>query len=349
MTEAEQTLLAKECPTEFNEPYSGREYDRHYSAMPANPYINEQVKAREAVIKAELGKLFEHPPEEMNIPESFRQLLIDDYHINVERRRMINFENFAKWRQDHPRLHDALEASVQRVENGYTEVGDILDVALNTSLSGLEVGRITHPYGQRIEQVTPMRLNVAAAINERGGTLESISKPYKRIKIVPKIERLGKEGEQEITGFIVRYKHDLGFIPKAEGEVLRVVERQVAAYRADEASGFPQDIIAAMQELAEKEQRKTKKPFYWDNVPSDRLETLLTDSRCRGFIEKSVQTDSLDSFIIPESTTIFCYPEKVPDNYLAARAQQKLANTALRQPDVDNGIALFYSSSQKER
>jgi hypothetical protein len=70
MTEAEQTLLAKECPTEFNEPYSGREYDRHYSAMPANPYINEQVKAREAVIKAELGKLFEHPPEEMNIPEN---------------------------------------------------------------------------------------------------------------------------------------------------------------------------------------------------------------------------------------------------------------------------------------
>lgn len=348
MTEAEQTLLAKECPTEFNEPYGGGEYDRHYSAMPANPYINERVKSREAVIRTELGKLFEHPPEDMDIPDSFKQLLIDDYYINVERRRMINYENFAKWRQEHPRLDDTLESSVQRVENGYTEVGDIFDVALNTSLSGLEVGRITHPYGQRIEQVTPMRLSVAAAMNERGGTLESVSDPYRRIKIVPKIERIGKDGQQEITGFIVRYKHSLGFIPKGENEVLKVVERQVAAFRVDEASGFPQDILASMYELAEREQRK-KKPFHWDSTADERFEDFLIDSRCRGFIEKAVQTDSLEPFIVPESTTVFCYPEQVPENFIANAAQRKLAAAALRRPDSDNGIALFLSSSKEER
>ncbi|UTX51012.1 hypothetical protein KI440_02280 [Candidatus Saccharibacteria bacterium TM7i] len=345
MTEAEQLSLRQECPSEFSEPFSGALHDRHYSAMPANPYVNEQIKDRQALIKDEFAKLFEHPPEDLNVPHEFQQLLVDDYYINVERRRMINYENFAKWRQSHPCLDESLEPIVQLVEAGFGETGDVFDVALFTDLDGgLEVGRVTHPYWQRIEHVSKMRLDAAAEIVKRGGVIEPIENAYRRVKISPHVERL-EGGEQRITGFIVRYKHDFGFIPKAEGETIRVVERQVAAYRVDEASGFPRDILEAMQvAAAEATKANPKKPFYWDNTSDERFEELISDTRCRGFIERTVQTDATEPFVVPESTTLFCYTEKTPLN-MPSLAARRLASVAFRTPDTDDGIAFFNSNN----
>lgn len=230
-------LETKQCPESFQEPFSGALYDRHYGAVPANPYLNQEVKDRQERIKQAFADLFEHPPAELAVPENFRQLLIDDYYINVERRRMINYENFAKWRMNHQLFTTPhLEIAASRVEVGRAESGDVLDLALapdSSELSGLEVGRVSHPYWRRTEYITPMRLDVASAIIERGGTLNSLNEPYRRIKISPKVEKNEVTGEQDITGIIVRYKRDMGEIPRSDGSVLKIVERQIAAYRVD--------------------------------------------------------------------------------------------------------------------
>ena len=346
MTETEQLLAqAQPCAKEFQEPYTGDIYDRPYSAMAANPYANEFVKEHGKRIKAEFAKLFEYPPAILEVPDDFKSLLVDNYIINVERRRMINFENFAKWRQDNPVANELIEPAVKRVEEGRAEMGDVLDVGLFTDLSGgLEVGRITHPYGQRIEHVPIMRMHVAAAIHERGGELEPVDNLYRSLKIEPKTNEF-----DELTGFIVRYKHDIGFIEKQPGEVLRIAERQVAVYRTDEASGFPSDIIQAMNAAKEiKNQNKTKNSsdyFDWTNYSDERFTSLLESTGCHGFVERIVQSDEIENFIVPESTTIFCYTEKAPINYLETR--RNLAAQALRTPDTDNGIAFFGSSSNR--
>lgn len=340
MTEAERISLEQKCPETFTEPFTGELYDRHYGAVPANPYYNDGVKVRQNKIKEEFATLFEYPPEELGIPESFKQMFIDDYYINVERRRMINYENFARWRMDNPQLEDEeLEGAVQRTEMGYAESGDVLDVALNTELSGLEIGRVSHPYWRRTEFITPMRLDVSAAIIDRGGELTPIQEPYRRVKIVPHLERNEQTQEDEIIGFIVRYKRDVGSIPKDDGTVLRVVERQVAAYRADEASGFDQSIIEEMHEYARK-----KKDFRWDKIADERFPNALLNTLCDGYINKIIQTDTAAPFVVPESTTIYCYSEKGPGP--EEKINAALSRLAFRAPDSDNGIA-FYQSSAK--
>lgn len=341
MTEAERYSLAQKCPDVFTEPFSGEPHDSHYGAVPANPYYNEEVKGRQAHIKEEFGRLFEYPPEELGVPESFKQLLMDDYIINVERRRMINYENFAKWRQENAQLpYPDLEEIAQKTEKGYAEPGEVLDLTLHTDLSGLEVSRVSHPYWRRTEYITPMRIDVARSIIDRGGELNSLSEPYRRVKIVPHTEQNEMTGQEDIIGFIVRYKRDVGQIPCPDGSVLRIVERQVAAYRTDEASGFPQDIIEDMQQAAAR-----KKGFHWSNTADERFDDTLASTRCTGFINKTVQTDTAASFVVPESTTIYCYKEPAPAP--EEKLQAALGRVAYRAPDSDDGIAFYNSQENK--
>ena len=344
MNESERVMIAQEhleCSEIFTEPFSGDLYDRTYSAVPANPYVNDGVKERQQLIKVEFAKLFEHPPKDLEVPDSFRDLLVDDYYINVERQRMFNYTNFTPWRQDNPRVHEALEPAVRRTERGFAEIGDVLDVATGTDVGGLEVGRVTHPYWQRIEHTSNLEFATAAAIVERGGQLEPVDTPYRRIKIAPHTE----EGTQNITGFVVRYKRNIGSIPKSEGKAVKIVERKVVGFRVDEASGFPQDIIEAMNQRAIRETNiDPRRPFDWKNTTDDRFRDALADTRCRGFIERCIQhgVDGGD-FIVPESTAVFCYTESVPLDRPSVPG--KIAKIAIRRPDSDDKIAFFNSNN----
>lgn len=335
------TPEAKQSSELFQEPFSGDLHDRYYGAVPANPYLNQDVKDRQAHIEQAFAILFEHPPAELAIPDSFRKLLIDDYHINVQRRRMINYENFAKWRVAHPTLENSfLESVAARVETGRAESGDVLDLALHTDtqkLRGLEVGRVSHPYWRRTEYITPMRLDIAKAIIDRGGGLYSLETPYRRIKIAPKLTVNQATGEREIAGLLVRYKKDMGFIPRADGSILKIAERQIAGYRVDPESGFDQSILERMQAYTH-----SKKDFQWDYTSDEDLQTALKKTGCKEYVEQTVQTDTNAPFVVPESTTIYCYTEKetLPNKEIGKKA----VSIAFRKPDSDEGIAFFDSN-----
>lgn len=229
-------------------------------------------------------------------------------------------------------MDESIAEQVDRYEAGTAEVADVLDIALNTDITqGLEVGRVTHPYWQRMEHVLDMRTAVAEGIEARGGVLEPWISPYRSISIVPYTRPT--LDAPVLDGFITPYKHDVGtiFRPK-DGKILHVVERQIAGIRIDEASGFRQDILERMNALA-----ATKKDFDWQNVNDEMFADRLISTGARGFIEKAIQTDTRDAYLVPESTTIYIFAED-------PETSKQLGRVAFRSPDRDDTIAYYDSS-----
>lgn len=315
-------------PASFVEPFSGKLYDRSYGAMPANPFRDDEIKRRQSVIENELRKLFEYPPENLEVPESFRTFLLDDYEIGERRRQMTSYENYMKWQLTSPKVSALVQPQLDRYEAGYAEVDDVIDIALHTDANGLEAGRLTHGYWRRMEFLPALRRDVAQSIEKHGGRLELRVAPYRSIDIEPHVTR-DEKGAQTIDGILARYKHDIGSIVRPDGKVVHIVERQIAGIRVDEASGFRQDIIERMNIIA-----KCEPDFRWDAYKDEQFEYNLRGTGCRGFIEKAIQTDSAADYVVPESTTVYLFTED-------PTTSRSMGSAAFRAPDVDVGIAYY--------
>ena len=304
MTQFELSHQIQTEPTTFTEPFTGAIGDRQFGAMPANPFRDEKVQKRQAGIEAEFLKLFV-PPAELQVPDSFAAFFQEDYEIGERRRQMTNYSNYMSWRGANPDIPEALVPHIDHYEEGTAEVDEIFDIMLGTSITkGLEVGRVTHPYWQRMQHLPPLREAVASAIVERGGTLESRRSPYYKIGILPNIGP-DADGNQRINGHLARYKHDIGTLVRpSDGKIIHIVERQIAGIRVDEHSGFSQGVQRRMHETADTEEK-----FLWSDTRDERFEYHLRDTGCRGFIEKAIQTDSTDAYIVPESTTVYMFAE----------------------------------------
>ncbi|MDB5163373.1 MAG: hypothetical protein JWO54_456 [Candidatus Saccharibacteria bacterium] len=330
---------------EFVEPFTGNVHDRIYGAMPANPYLNDEVKNRQAKIDSELIKLFKYPPEKLNIPKDFRNFLLEDHNIGEERRKMQNFNSYAIWQQKIAglQLPKYLTEKLSRFETGHAETDDILDIVMDpinddkeTTLESFEIGKLTHGYWKRIEHLSSFRESVQDSIASHGGVLFPTILPYRSIDILPKVVT-DKQGHERIVGFIVKYKHDIGEITSENSErTINIVERQLAGYRVDEASGFRQDILDSMQAVSDFKAGS----FSWENVHDKQFEYHLRNTGCRGFIEKAVQLDSTEAFVVPISTTIYGFSE--------FNAQtKKTEKVAFRKPDSDENIAFYKSGKTK--
>lgn len=323
----------------FQEPFSGRLYDRPYGAMPANPFRDVDVRSRQSNVDVQFEKLFKYPPEDQNIPEPFRQFVIDDYTIGEQRRKMINYDHYGMWRQGIGQdIPDYLHDQIDRFESGRAEPDDVLDIAIDpsaTNLESLEIGKLTHPYWQRIQHLPGFRSAVSKSIESHGGTLLPSILPYRSIGIRPHTTIV--DGKQRINGFIVKYKHDLATIPLLDGRVFRVVERQLAAYRADEASGFSQRVLGRMHDLVDLREQK----FDWTNTFDEYFDARLTSTGCKEYIERKVQKDSNEAFVVPISTTIYGYAD-------ISDTARGMVRTAFKAPNKDEGIAYFGSGHSTE-
>ena len=304
MTQFELSHQIQTEPTTFTEPFTGAIGDRQFGAMPANPFRDEKVQKRQASIEAEFLKLFV-PPAELQVPESFATFFQDDYMIGERRRQMTNYNNYMSWRDATDTIPQELTEQINHYEAGTAEVDEIFDIMLGTTITkGLEVGRVTHPYWQRMQHLPPLREAVARAVVGRGGTLEPQNSPYYAIGIMPAIGP-DADGNQRINGHLARYKHDIAKIVRpSDGKIVHIVERQIAGIRVDELSGFSQGVQRRMHDIAD-----TKENFLWNNTRDERFEYHLRDTGCRGFIEKAIQTDSTDDYIVPESTTVYMFAE----------------------------------------
>ena len=325
--------LLPKLPTNYTEPLLHNQILLPYGAVPANPYLDDAVKAQQKNMKKEFMLLHTTPPQDM--PREFvEDVVIADYEINDERRKMENFEVFMKFIQSETPIDPSLLPEIELFQRGQSRIDGIATIAEKTEIEAVEFGEVGHPYGYRMQHLGPFRQEMNDVILAHGGVVYPTVAPYRSIKILPRVKRFydGTEyGGQRIVGFIVKYKRDYGHIPVGDDEVIRVVERQIAAYRVDEASGFDQTVLAAMHQLRD----TYPKRIHWDVPPTDNEKeqqtyaTRLKMTGCADFIESAVQTDALDDFVVPLSTTIYGYREKLVKTTEAERMARVAVESAL--------------------
>jgi len=314
--------LLPKLPLDYTEPSLNNPLVVPYGAMPANPFLDDAVKQQQMNIKAEHYKLYLSPPTDM--PPSFVKVVADDYIINEPRREMENFEahtTFIK-KSGYPES-ESLAAEVVLYEKAQATIDQITDVLVQTEEDAGEFGKVGHPFAYRMQYIEPLRANMIAAIESRGGFVYPTIAPYRSIVIMPKLAKDEDEvilEPQRIVGFIVKYKRDFGRIPvPGSNKVINVVERQIAAFRVDEESGFDQKILDAMHELSDKYPDRVR----WEGPITEGSLDRLARTGCKEFIESAIQRDSLEDFVVPVSTTIYGFKETIeekPAFDLVARA-----------------------------
>lgn len=306
----------------FREPTDGSLRYSPWGAVPANPYIDERLRLRQRFIDIEFRKLFDKPPE--GTPAGFAQMLAADHSIGEERRKMKNFEGFMEWTAQKQPVTLDLDAKISHIERGSAYAGDTFDFALETKVLNFEVGKVTHPYGVRLEHVDPFRKEVEDAIEERGGKVYPKVLAYHSIAIVPDIH-YGEDGTHQLNGFIVRYKRDFGAIDMLDGSGrIHIIERQIAGIRVDAESGFDQAIVKRMLDYDISPQRSWQKRYV----------NYIVDTGARGFIERAIQQDTTETFFVPDSTTIYGFKEKF-------ETSKALGSAAFASPVQVGDIAYF--------
>jgi len=337
-TRSSETLMFNErvlpeLPSYYREPGLHNPLILPYGAMPANSFFDQEVKDQQAEIEAEHYGLYETPPKEM--PEPFVRVMTADYVINQNRRKMDNYEGFMKWELKGEAVSTDLLVNKDLIIRGQASIDQEVEFATRTTLDAIEFGKVGHPYGYRMQEIIPLRSDMNEAIELHGGVVYPTVSPHRSIKILPKVERYddGSEyGLQRIVGFIVKYKRDVGRIPVVgSDDVIHVVERQIAAYRVDEASGFDQEVLAKMHALCDKYPLRIR----WDQSINASFEDRLVRTGCRDFIENAVQTDSLEDFVVPISTTIYGFKGEHPVFGLVGSV------AVGNKPSLDNGMAYF--------
>jgi len=357
--QAHETLVFKgrllpQLPTEYIEKSLENPLIVPYGAVPANLYRDEETKLQQAMINESFQMLYETPPSEM--PREFvDHVVVNDYIINENRRMIENFNVYTQFMASDTEIDPTLFPEIDRFESGHATIEEIARIASHSDIPSVEFGKVTHPYGYRMQYIDPFRTDMSQAIEAQGGVVYPDIAPYRSIKILPRVLRAddGTEfGRQRIIGFIVKYKRDYGHIPVAgsKDEVVRVVERQIAAYRVDEASGFDQSVLDAMHALRE----EYPKRIHWDaHVSEDGKDRKVFTDRlhktgCLSFIENAVQHESLEDFVVPISTTIYGHREKLPEkkklDSFAKTAIERALNESLSrlQPSVSDAHHFDY-------
>lgn len=305
----------------FHEPTDGSLRYRPWGAVPANPYVDEALMKRQLMIQAEFKKMFDYPPE--GTPMAFARMMAYDHLIGEERRIMKNYEGFMKWQALRQPVTVEMNDKLSYFERGQAFSDEIFDIALETDIENFEFGKLTHGYRQRLEHVEPFRCEVEEALEAHGGVVYPKILPYHSISIIPDVEYYD-DGTHSLNGFIVRYKRDFGTIelPDSKGKI-HILERQLAGFRVDAASGFDQNIVDRMMQVSIGPQKTWQKRYM----------QYVVDTGARGFIERAIQTDSLADYVVPESTMIYGYKALYSP-------EQRMAKTILK-PVEDDGIAYF--------
>jgi len=325
-----------ELPQGYREPGLENSLITPCGAAPAHPFRDEYIKNQQMDIESEFLKLYSTPPTDM--PEEFVRIILDDYIINGQRRQMENYEAYMKFVEGGKQVAADMIPTIILFEGGHATVDQIGDVAVGTDIESLEFGKDTHPYGYRMNYLKGLRRDTNAMIESHGGVVYPSISPYRSITVLPKVERYddGSDyGLQRIVGFIVKYKRDIGRMPvPGTDEFVHVVERQIAAYRVDEASGFNQEVLAGMHELSD----KYPKRIQWDQPLQPSFLDRLKRTGCQDYVEQAVQQDSLEDFVVPISTTIYGFKGEHP-------VFGKIGQTEFKSPTTDDTIAFYDSNS----
>ena len=292
-------IKRRKTPEWFVEPRDTSDYFAG-EPTPMNPYLDADVKKHQADVAAALYALTSERAAPEGTPAGVIEMVEHNFMHSQFRLDATNYKSYGEMLDKNETLRGLELTLMNEAARGKAIPAELLHLLIYTQLDSTELGKVTHPYGYRIEHVPELRQRVAAAIIENHGRLHPAITPYRDIKLHPHYtlddENYHKDFSlnQQLHGMVATYKHDLGWIELDGGRQINIVERQTAAIRIDEASGFDQEIARKMH------------AFEPCNDTTWR-ERLARESGCLDHIESAIQHDVSEDYFIPLSTVIYAY------------------------------------------
>jgi hypothetical protein len=211
-----------------------------WGASPLNAFHDPELWESQEQVKRELEERTLFVPDSLtDIPDDIQEYVNSSFVVRFTNRLMANYDNFSlrlvksyeEFSQDD---QEALVTLEERAIRGKASPAELLYFRQLTGIASIELGCLTHPYGNSIELLDEMRASVTEAATMLGGELLD-TPDVLAVKQADNVYLRQPEAFVKDSILMTR-KRDLAELP--DGSIVR--ERSSFVVRIDEQSGFSQ-------------------------------------------------------------------------------------------------------------
>ncbi|MEO7904439.1 MAG: hypothetical protein ABIR91_01445 [Candidatus Saccharimonadales bacterium] len=294
-----------QSPDGYTEP-NDNEFPDEYSPYEPTPAVWSAVRDHQNLVWQRTLELLDIVSPK-HIDPVFVEMIYEEYFASWAVRSNHSHENFMKFLESKAELDADTDRLVTRAIDSKIRPNECLQLLVTCpDLPSIEMAALYHPYGARGQHREPMRMDVQGAVIDHGGTLVTGDSSARSIHVHP--HYIGIPGstssEYELAGSIVTYKKDVGSIQKADGRIVKVVERSVVALLHDSAYGFDATVLHKIDNVDYRQ--------HWRGQDKDWIQNqLVQQSGLHYYATKLIANQSSLDCIVPLSTTYFAYQELV--------------------------------------
>lgn len=209
----------------------------------------------------------------------------------------------------------------ERAVTGNADPAELLAVRREFGLRSIELARLTHPYGERIEQLDRMRHAVEYGILANDGIVFT-SEEDQDVKY--KIRSLSRdiEAPNEMNyGFLMTRRRKIGI----EGNDTHVQERSSFVVRTDEAGGLDPVLVKELKKI------KLSQDETW-------LNDISAAIQLEQIIPVLLKDDNFQT-IIPLSTTVYAYNKTTRDQIEYEKERRRVPVELDKYPELQRHLA----------
>lgn len=332
-----------ELPAGFSEPDDRPSYVP-YEPTPiaslnssAGGNVHHEIKPHQERVDRLIRPLIDtHAPD--TVPGHVKEMAILDYDAGDVQRSIKGYFSYVEWKSKHPIISDDLENIEDKLLRGSHTPGEGLSFLRQTELESAELFKLSHPWGYRLQHLSPAREALREGIFQNGGVVyPDILTTYRKINLQPQFVHLDKRqfSRSMLAGFLVTYKHDIGHVTRDDGKRITIIERQSAALRIDEnCSGIDQTIAAVLRQPVERLR-------HW----GEWLEGIDDQVGYASYFNQAIQSNIDADFLVPLSTMAYAAVESDDEHNERRLAEAKqsperkirnLGSTGMRYLDRDS-------------
>jgi hypothetical protein len=277
-----------------------RSKERPYEPTPL--FLN-LVKDRQSVIRDQMLDILENRRPDYVSDElySFIEIIYMSRDANRDVKNAESYGNrlFDEDTIQSPLINDAIE----RAKYGTASAEELFVVAQTLGMSSIELAKLTHIYGYRLEHIEAMRRDVAGAIELNGGEVfhgEDVEEGFTLIGF----DRTITNSNRPCHGLVMRRKRTVGRVDNYD-----VFERSSFVVNLDKKSGtkLSPDLLRYLNnyEVNAKNEVIVKGKPVWS-------QDIMKNSSLRKEVKRCIERDDLVS-VVPISTTVYAFNPEIEE------------------------------------
>jgi hypothetical protein len=267
-----------------------------------------QTGVREALIQRIEDNAFE------DIPEELQRFMIDCFSTRFAARASKNYESYAQRLATTSPLEmsELFHTQHERAMRGTATPEELIVVRRTLGMKAIELARLTHPYGAKIELLDPMRTAVRTAIEQQGGVVFSPDDYHEKFKLRSADLLMSPDDHDEMMGLLVTRRRNIGLF---DDDTL-VMERSSFVIPTYAGSSFDPELSRRMRAV-----KLVDNPLV--------VQQLQEAGRIAEIAPRLLESNDFRA-AMPQSTTIFAYNETT-NQQIEARDEQR---TLWRSPET---------------